>query len=335
MHLVAGLPPMYRIHTVMQRAETMPVLTVQQVEQFVTEMIGEDRLAELRKLRNMDFSSQIDDVARFRVNAHFQRSTIGLSFRLISEHIPTLEELYLPPITKTLVDVPQGLILITGQAGDGKSTTLAALIEAMNQKHPYHIITVEDPIEYLFSSKKSLVEQRELGRDVLSFAEGARDALRQDPDVIMVGEMRDAATIKATMSAAETGHLVLASMHAANGPQAVERIIDVYRAEEQGLIRTVLANNLHAVLGQILFKRIDKEGLIPACSMMICTPGVRNCIREDRVHEILSIMQTGRSEGMCLFEDAILDLYRNGRVDEGQALTHVSRLPGLKRALSA
>jgi twitching motility protein PilT len=334
-HLVVGHCPMLRVNTEMVHLKELPVLSVADLERFVTGMAGADRLAELYASRTIDFSTQVDDLIRFRVNAHIQRGSIGLSFHAIPEVILSLSELGLPAIVSTFTDLPQGLVLVTGQTGSGKSTTLAAIIEAMNQKYSYHIVTLEDPVEHLFRSKQSLIEQRELGRDVPSFAEGLRGALRQDPDVVMVGEMRDAETAMATITAAETGHLVFSSMHTQSPHQTLERVINIYPGDQQPLVRSTLASTLYAVVSQAMFRRVDRPGLVLACAVMICTPGIRNCIRDDRIHEIPSIIQTSRGEGMCTLEDSITGLFRKGCISRAAALSYSAQFPKLQMALSA
>ena len=217
-HIIAGMPPLVRINTELQRADAVTI-TPQQAEAFVREMVGERRFGELLERRDLDFSTQVPGLGRFRVNAHFQRETIAIAFRAIPNTVPVLGQLNLPSIVEKFVDLPRGLILVTGQTGSGKSTTLAAMIEAMNQRYPYHVITCEDPIEYDLVGKKCIIEQRELGSDVPTFASGLRHALRQDPDIILVGEMRDLDTTSAAITAAETGHLVLSTLHTQNASQ--------------------------------------------------------------------------------------------------------------------
>ena len=334
-HVVPGLQPLLRMQTFLEKAEGYPIVTPMDTEHFVREMAGERRFEVLSERRDIDFSAQINGFARFRVNAHIQHDTIGIAFHVIPKRIPELDELGLPPTVKSFVDMPRGLILVTGQTGDGKSTTLAAMIEAMNQKHARHVITIEDPVEYLIPSKKCLIEQREIGRDLLNFAEGLRNTLRQDPDMIMVGEMRDLETTSAAITAAETGHLVLSTMHTQSAFQTVERIIDIYPGDQQNLIRAVLSNTLQAVISQSLFKRIDKSGMALACGVMICTRAVRNCIREDRIHEIPNIIQTSRDEGMCSLDDSVQELYLKGYISQQQVLAHLNRPMMLSTELSA
>lgn len=334
-HIVPGHPPLYRIHTVLQPAGEYPVITPGQAEDFVKELIGPERFRGLQERRDLDFSAQVKGLGRFRVNAHYQRNNIAIAFRAIPNNIPALADLNLPPVVETFVEFPRGLILVTGQTGSGKSTTLASMIDAMNRRYGYHVITIEDPIEYDIPSIKSVVEQRELGSDVPSFASGLRHALRQDPDVILVGEMRDLETTSAAITAAETGHLVLSTIHTQNASQSIERIIDIYPASQQNQIRSMLSNTLQAVVSQVLFKRCDKPGMVPACEIMVCNSAVRNCIRENRIHEIPNIIQTGSALGMCILDDSIKALFLNNLITRQQALSEAVRPQNLRTALSA
>jgi len=334
-HLVAGLPPLFRVHTVLKPVEEHPKITPYDTERYVRDMVGDRRFETLLEKRDLDFSSHVAGRGRFRVNAHFQRGTIAVSFRAISSEVPKLNDLNLPPVVEQLVDLPRGLVLVTGETGAGKSTTLAAMIDAMNHRYAYHVITIEDPIEYLLAWDKCVVEQREVGSDVPNFASGLRHALRQDPDIILVGEMRDLETTGAAITAAETGHLVLSTLHTKNSAQTVDRIIDIYPPEQQTQIRSMLAGTLQAVVSQSLFKRQDRPGMIPACEVMICTSAVRNCIRENRIHEIPNIIETSRGSGMCSLDESIKTLYLNGLISRHQALSHAVRPDMLNQALSA
>jgi twitching motility protein PilT len=298
-------------------------------------MVGDRRFETFEEHRDIDFSIQVENVGRFRVNAHYQRETIAIAFRSIPDQIPPLHELNLPRLVERLVDLPRGLVLVTGVTGSGKSTTLAAMIEAMNQRYAHHIITMEDPVEYQLRSKKSIIEQREVGSDVPTFASGLKHALRQDPDIILVGEMRDLETTSSAISAAETGHLVLSTLHTQDAAQTIERIIDIYPGDQQNQIRSMLSNTLQAVVGQVLFKRQDGSGMVPACEVMVCTPAVRSCIRENRIHEIPNIISTGRSMGMCTLDDSIKALYLNGRINRQQALSRAVHPENLRRQLVA
>ncbi len=334
-HIAAGMPPMYRIHTVLERDGDFGVVTPEQAEQCVRQMIGEERFKRLQRDRDVDFSTQLGDEVRFRVNAHYQKETLAIAFRAIPAEVPELGTLNLPPVVQKFVEVPRGLILVTGETGSGKSTTLASIIEAMNHRYPYHVITVEDPIEYDLRSNECFIEQRELGADVPTFASGLRHALRQDPDIILVGEMRDLETTSAAITAAETGHLVLSTLHTQNAAQTIERIIDIYPAEQQGQIRSMLSNTLRSVVSQVLFKRCDIAGMVPGCEVMICNDAVRNCIRENRIHEIPNIIETNRAAGMCTLDESIKALYFNGQITRQQAVSQAARPETLRRALSA
>jgi len=335
LHLVPGLPPQVRIHTSLQSAEGFDVIRPEQTEQFVKDMITTDRYKKFLELHDADFSADVENVARFRVNAHFQRGQIAIAFRAIADHVPALPDLNLPPIVATFVDLPRGLILVTGPTGSGKSTTLASMIDAMNRRYTHHIITLEDPVEYELNSNTCVIEQRELGIDVPTFASGLRHSLRQDPDIILVGEMRDLETISAAITAAETGHLVLSTLHTQNAHQTIERIIDVYPPAQQSQIRAMLSNTLQAVVSMTLMKRQDVPGMVPACEIMVCNAAVRNCIRENRIHEIPNIIETNRARGMCTLDDSIKTLYLNGVISWEDAIAKAARPEALHRALSA
>jgi len=333
-HVVAGQHPIARIHTVMTPLD-YPLVTPEGAMRWLEQMTNEEQLARFKKVKDVDFSYEIPGVARFRVNAHTQRQTVGIALRLIKEKIPPIKELNLPEVIARLTYLPRGLVLVTGDTGSGKSTTLAAMIQAMNERYQKHIITLEDPIEYSFVSNKSVIEQRELGDDVPSFASGLRHVLRQDPDIILVGEMRDLETTAAAITAAETGHLVLSTLHTVNASQTVERIIDMYPADQQNQIRSMLANTLQAVISQTLFKRTDQKGMIPAVEVMLCTPAVRNLIRENRAFEIPNIIETNRALGMNTLDNAIAELYFNNRVSREDAVSQAAYPDKLDRMLAA
>ena len=334
-HLIAGMKPLFRINTVLAPAEKYPAVSTDNTEAFVRDMIGDARFQQLMELRDLDFSTQIQGLGRFRVNAHFQRGTIAVAFRAISDKVPSLVDLNLPSVVDQFIELPRGLVLVTGPTGSGKSTTLASMIDAMNQRFEHHVITLEDPVEYELVSNKCIIEQREVGSDVTGFASGLRHALRQDPDIILVGEMRDLETTSAAISAAETGHLVLSTLHTQNAAQTIERIIDIYPPDQQDQVRSMLSNTLQAVVSMTLFRRSDRPGMIPACEVMICNSAVRNCIRENRIHEIPNIITTNRARGMCPLDEAIRMLVFNGHVDHRQALARANRPDLLSEALSA
>ncbi|MHC4614921.1 MAG: type IV pilus twitching motility protein PilT, partial [Planctomycetota bacterium] len=288
-HLISGHPPIMRVHTVMTPMD-LPILTPKSVRDFLDQMVTENQVARFEEQRDLDFSYEVQGLGRYRVNAHYQRGAIGLAMRIIKAEVPPLEDLNLPEIISRLTYLPRGLVLVTGDTGSGKSTSLAAMIQAMNERYRKHIITLEDPVEYSFQSNKCLLEQRELGADMPSFASGLKHALRQDPDIILVGEMRDLETTALAISAAETGHLVLSTLHTVNASQTVERIIDMYPSGQQNQIRSMLGNTLQAVISQTLFSRMDQPGMVPAVEVMLCTPAVRNIIREARTFEIPNVI---------------------------------------------
>ncbi|MCC6579201.1 MAG: type IV pilus twitching motility protein PilT [Phycisphaeraceae bacterium] len=333
-HINVGAPPLFRIHTVMQPSD-FPVVTPEGARRLLTEMVSEKRLADFEEHRDADFSYEIPGLGRFRVNAHYQRNTVALAFRTINDKIRPIEQLFLPEIVGKLTYLPRGLVLVTGPTGSGKSTTLAGMIDAVNRRDPGHIITLEDPIEYAFVSNKCAIEQREVGSDVPTFASGLRHVLRQDPDTILVGEMRDLETTSAAITAAETGHLVFSTLHTVNAPQTIERIIDIYPSDEQNQIRSMLANTLQAVISQTLFRRHDEPGMIPAVEIMLCTPAVRNCIRENRIFEIPNVIATSRALGMQSLDDSIRQLFINGYISREDAIAQAAHPEKLERALVA
>ena len=334
-HLVPGLGPQFRIHTVLKAAPGFETVGRDVTEQFLKDMIPPDRLGAFREKRDVDFSFEVSGVARFRVNAHYQKNDVAIAFRAIADTVPELKTLNLPPIVASFCDLPRGLVLVTGPTGSGKSTTLASMIDSMNRRYQHHIITLEDPVEYFFKSNRCVIEQRELGTDVPSFASGLRHALRQDPDIILVGEMRDLETISAAITAAETGHLVLSTLHTQNAHQTIERVIDAYPPAQQNQIRAMLSNTLQSVVSMTLMKRQDMPGMVPACEIMVCNPAVRNCIRENRIHEIPNIIETNRQRGMCTLDDSIKNLYLNGVISWDDAIAKAARPEALHRALSA
>jgi twitching motility protein PilT len=269
------------------------------------------------------------------VNAHRQRGVVGVAMRAIKTKVPPMDRLNLPDVIARLTYLPRGLVLVTGDTGSGKSTTLAAMIQTMNERYQKHIITLEDPVEYALKSHHCLIEQRELGQDMPSFASALKHALRQDPDIILVGEMRDLDTTALAMTAAETGHLVLSTLHTVNASQTVERIIDMYPAQQQNQIRAMLANTLQAVVSQTLFRRKDKGGMCPAVEILLCTPAVRNLIREGRTFEIANVIETNRAMGMQSLDTAIAELYFNGMIAREDAIAQAAYPDKLERQLAA
>ncbi|MBC8378119.1 MAG: PilT/PilU family type 4a pilus ATPase [Planctomycetes bacterium] len=325
-HINADMPPIMRINTDLVMMD-LPELSNDEAGQMIMEMVGEAKFKKFLEKRDLDFSSMIDDGSRFRVNAHFQKESFAISFRAISNQIPDIEDLHLPDVAAELTDLPRGLVLVTGHTGSGKSTSLASMINVINRKYRKRIITLEDPIEYMMENKSSMIEQREIGADCTTFASGLRHALRQDPDIILVGEMRDLETTSSTMTAAETGHLVFSTLHTVNASQTVERIIDIYPASQQNQIRAMLSNTLQAVISQTLFRRVDQPGMVPCCEILLCTSAVRNCIRENRVFEIPNIIETSRRLGMQTMDHSIQQMYIQGFIDRDEAIMRSSN-PG-------
>jgi twitching motility protein PilT len=332
LHINVGLPPILRRNTELAELD-FPAISNEDAKEMVLSMIGPDRYKKFEENKDLDFSTNLDDGHRFRVNAHFQRDTIAISFRVIPNQIPLLDDLHLPPIVKELTDLPRGLVLVTGHTGSGKSTSLAAMIDVINTKYRKRIVTLEDPIEYMVENKNSMIEQREMGSDCTDFASGLKHVLRQDPDIIMVGEMRDLETTGSTVTAAETGHLVFSTLHTINAAQTIERIIDIYPAAQQNQIRTMLANTLQAVLSQTLFRRVDEPGMVPCTEILLCTSAVRNCIRENRIYEIPNIIETSRRLGMQNLDNSITDMYFKGYIDRDEAIMRSSNPAKMEKTL--
>ena len=300
-------------------------LTSEDTQQLLYRILSSEQQKHLEFKRQLDFSHSIPGLARFRVNVYFQRESIGAAFRLIPAELKTLEELGMPSTLHQLTDKPRGLVLVTGPTGSGKSTTLAALIDEINRNRSEHILTIEDPIEFLHRHKRCIVNQREIGPDAASFAEALRAALRQDPDVILVGEMRDLETIATALTAAETGHLVFGTLHTQSAPSTIDRIIDVFPAEQQEQIRIQIASSLQGVITQALLPTADGMGRVPALEVLLPDDAVRNLIRQGKVEQIYSVMQTNTSRGMQTMEQSLADLIQRGVVTFEVGLTRSSR----------
>ncbi len=333
-HLVSGHPPVMRVHTVMTPMN-LPVLTPEICRQFLEQMAPKEAIARFEANKDSDYSYFAEGIARYRVNAHMQRSALAFAMRVVKTKVPPLEKLNLPEVITRLTYLPRGLVLVTGDTGSGKSTTLAAMIQSMNERYAKHIMTLEDPVEYAFKSHQSLIEQRELGADMPTFSSALKHALRQDPDIILVGEMRDLETTALAITAAETGHLVLSTLHTCSAAQTVERIIDMYPGGQQNQIRSMLANTLQAVISQTLFSRIDQAGMVPAVEVLLCTPAVRNLIREARTFEIPNVIETNRAIGMSSLDSSIAELYFNGMISKEDAIAQAAYPDKLERQLVA
>ena len=333
-HINIEMPPIMRINTELLMMD-LPEVSNDEAGKMILEMIGEDKFKKFLEKRDWDFSTMINDGSRFRVNAHFQKESFALSFRAISNHIPDIQELHLPDVVKELTDLPRGLVVVTGHTGSGKSTTLASMVDVINQKCRKRVITLEDPVEYLMENKSCMIEQREMGSDCTTFSSGLRHALRQDPDIILVGEMRDLETTSSTITAAETGHLVFSTLHTVNASQTVERIIDIYPASQQNQIRAMLSNTLQAVISQTLFRRVDQPGMVPCCEILLCTSAVRNCIRENRIFEIPNIIETSRRLGMQTMDHSIQQNYMKGFLDREEAIVRSSNPGKMEKLLPA
>jgi twitching motility protein PilT len=333
LHLTVGSQPAIRVNGHLYRMENFPALSAEDTRQLLYRILNTEQQKRLEIDRQIDLSYSIPGVARFRVNIYSQRESLAGAFRMIPDSLKTLEELGLPTSLYDLANRPRGLVLVTGPTGSGKSTTLAALIDEINRTRADHIITIEDPIEFLHRHKKCVVNQREIGPDATSFAEALRGALRQDPDVILLGEMRDLETISTALTAAETGHLVFATLHTQDAASTIDRVIDVFPAGQQGQIRTQLAGTIQGVVAQTLLPTTDGQGRAAAIEILLPDDAVRNLIRQAKLEQIYSVMQTNTARGMQTMEQALADLVLRGVVDRDLALSRSSRAEQLDNLL--
>lgn len=331
LHLTTGLPPMVRVSGALRPLDEQPILKPADTRELMYSIMRPDILERYEAAGEVDFSYGIAGVARFRVNAYTQRGSVGAAFRVIPTEIRSLEELGLPPVVKTFAEKTRGMVLVTGPTGSGKSTTLASLIDIINSERACHVITLEDPIEYLHKHRKSMINQREVGTDTKSFATALRAALREDPDVILVGEMRDLETTSIALTAAETGHLVFATLHTNDTVQTVDRIIDQYPPHQQQQVRVQLASVLQGVVSQILMPRMDGQGRIVAVEVLVANPAVRNLIREGKTHQIYSVLQTGARHGMISLDMYLVDLVKRGIIAWDDALSHATNPEEMRR----
>jgi len=328
-HLSAGLPPMLRVDGELQHLDASP-LTDADIHALMQEVIPEHLRQQPADGHESDFAFEIPGLARCRVNLFRQQRGLAAALRILSSALPDLDAISAPAIVRELLERPHGLILVTGPTGSGKSTTLAAMLDHINRTHAAHIITIEDPVEFIHTPHQSLIQQRELHRDTGSFQHGLRAALREDPDVIVVGELRDTATIQLALSAAETGHLVMASLHASTAAKAVSRIIDVFPAGDKPMVRTMLSESLRAVIAQVLPKRIN-GGRIAAFELMLATPAIANLIREDKPAQMYSAIQSGQRYGMQTLDQSLYALLQHGVITRAEAIRHTRDAGGFDR----
>jgi twitching motility protein PilT len=332
LHLAVGVPPMVRVDGRLQSLD-YPVVSPNEARELVYSILSQDQRQKLETDWEVDLSYSLYGQARFRVNAYFQRGTLGAAFRLVPVAIKNVEELGLPKVVHSFCYKPRGFVLVTGPTGSGKSTTLAAIIDEINSTRDDHIVTIEDPIEFLHQHKRCVVNQREVGTDTKAFPTALRSALRQDPDIILIGEMRDLETIQIALTAAETGHLVFATLHTQDCPQTIDRMIDVFPPFQQEQIRVQIAATLEGVLTQQLLPKASGQGRTAACEVLISTPAARNLIREGKTHQLYTVMQTGGQQGMQTMNASLADLVRRGQVTKDLAMKRSSSPDDLERLL--
>jgi len=333
LHITAGLPPTLRVDGRLQALNFDPLRPVD-TQRLIYSILSDHQISTFESTHELDFSHGIPKVGRFRVNVYVQRGSVGAAFRVIPRRIPRFPELGIPGVVQTLAARTSGLILVTGPAGSGKSTTLASIIDYINDTRSCHIVTIEDPIEYLHSHRKAMVNQRELGTDTYEIRAALRSVVREDPDVILIGEMRDLETIDAALKIAETGHLVLATLHTRNAPQSVNRIVDVFPAHQQEQIRVLLASTLEAIIAQQLLPKAAGSGRVLAAEILVVTAGIRNLIREGKTHQIYSLMETGGEQGMQTMDRTLALLVRQGMVSPEDAAARTIDQDNYRRWLS-
>jgi len=332
LHIVVGRPPVIRIDGILHDVDGESPLSAADTHRFIYSILTDLQKQKFEENKELDFSLSLSNVARFRVNVHFQRGSVGAAFRVITSLIRGFEELNLPTkVCEKLSRRPSGLILITGPTGSGKSTTLAAMVDLINNERECHIITIEDPIEYLHSHKKALIEQRELHEDTLSFVNSLKFVLRQDPDVIMVGEMRDLETISSALTAAETGHLVLSTLHTIDVCQTIDRIIDVFPPHQQGQVRIQMSGVIEGIMCQKLLPVASGRGRIVCIEILVATDAIRNMIREGKTHQIYAMLEAGAQYGMQTMDRALLNLHKRGKITRDLALINAKNSEEMRR----
>ncbi len=334
LHLISGQPPALRIRGDIERIK-YKVLDNDDLRSMLYEITPEHKIKSFEETGDVDFAYEIPGLARYRANFFMQRRGVGAVFREIPSTIMSAEQLGLPPVLSKLATLPRGLVLVTGPTGSGKSTTLASIVDVANRTRKDHIITVEDPIEFVHQSRGCIVNHREVGLHTESFSSALRGALREDPDIILVGEMRDLETISLAIEAASTGHLVFSTLHTSSAWKTVDRVIEVFPSSEQPLIRSTLADGLRAVVSQTLFKRIDKRGRVVALEILIANPAVRNLIREAKTHQIPSMVQTGKKYGMILLDDYIMELFQKRQISAEEAYAKANEKARFRPLLNA
>ncbi len=332
LHITTGVPPTIRLHGDLQPLD-YPKMSSNDTQTLIYSILTQDQREKLERNWEFDFSYSVPGKARFRVNVYYQRNSIGAAFRAIPVEIKKIEELGLPSVIENLAKKQRGFVLVTGPTGSGKSTTLASLVDIINETRAVHIMTIEDPIEFLHSHKKAIVNQREINSDTKDFVSALKYVLRQDPDVILIGEMRDMETIGAALTAAETGHLVFATLHTQDAPQTIDRIVDVFPPYQQQQIRVQLAGCLQGVVSQQLLTTREGSGLIAAVEFMVTTSGIRNMIREGKTHLIYNAIQTGQQHGMQTMDQALADMYRRGKISLEMAMSRAMDVRDLKQLL--
>jgi twitching motility protein PilT len=333
LHLTVGAPPTIRLHGDLERLSEYPMMTPRALQGMIYAILPQKMRERLEQELELDMSYALPGRARFRVNVYFQRDSLGAAFRLIPYEIKTIDDLQLPNVVGDLARFPRGFVVVTGPTGSGKSTTLAGMVDIVNKERAAHIMTVEDPIEFLHKHERCIVNQREVGADTHSFSQALKHVLRQDPDVVLVGEMRDLETIGTAITAAETGHLVFATLHTQDAPQTIDRIIDVFPPHQQQQVRVQLATTLQGVVTQQLLQTSDGQGRVVAVEVLICTPAVRNLIREGKVHQIYSIMQAGGRFGMQTMDQSLANLVKAGQITQQLAYERCHDVEELNRLI--